>query len=122
MNELKRKEEVWWSTMEENCRYSSTVGRNFDLSGTSAWHLYERESQLPAIDKFPMGYFVASAFTTISCDEVWKHLVCDTDRNLNEANTNSWVYLMFNAVKELSFWDTGDRKIKIELGHGVIDV
>lgn len=122
MNELKRKEEVWWSTMEENYCYSSTVGRNFDLSGTSAWHLYERESQLPAIDKFPMGYFVASAFTTISRDEVWKHLVCDTDRNLNEANTNSWVYLMFNAVKELSFWDTGDRKIKIELGHDVIDV
>lgn len=42
------------------------------------------ESQLPAIDKFPMGYFVASAFTTISRDEVWKHLVCDTDRNLTK--------------------------------------
>ena len=28
------------ATMEEN--YSSTVSRNFDLSGTSAWHLYER--------------------------------------------------------------------------------
>lgn len=71
------------ATIEEN--YSSKRwSRNSDLSGTSAWHICTNESQLPAIDKFPMGHFVASAFTTISRDEVWKHLVRDTDRNLTK--------------------------------------
>lgn len=41
-------------------------------------------SQLLAIDKFPMGYFVVCDFPTISRDELWEHLARDIDRDLSD--------------------------------------